>query len=109
MVNIMQEIHGIHYCLCHDPSQAHCAACGEDYCGVCGGRIVAQPAQPEPDADADAATPEDGDGETDGERIRLQREIERDTAATRIRLVAQNCAGCGSRLVGGRCAYGCSA
>ena len=40
-----REIHGLHYCKCSDPRRAHCQSCAEDYCAVCGGRIVG-PATP---------------------------------------------------------------
>jgi hypothetical protein len=41
-----KETHGLHYCRCDAPRQAHCQSCGEDYCAVCGGRVV-EPGKPE--------------------------------------------------------------
>jgi rRNA maturation endonuclease Nob1 len=56
-VNIMELLHlkaprathGLYYCRCADPRRATCASCGEDFCQICGGRIV------EPDAPDDTA------------------------------------------------------
>ena len=44
---------------------------------------------------------------TEGETIRLEREIERDTEVLQIRLASQFCKTCGTRLVNGKCQYGC--
>ncbi len=38
----------------------------------------------------------------------LELEIELDTTATRIRLASQYCEECGTRLIDGKCPYGCA-